>query len=302
MDTGLHVQSHCRAWGCTSPSGRRVPSSQGSSEGAHGSRGGWVTTLRQLGEMNRASCNAQHLPEKLHQGPQRSRVDSPFARVHHHLLCRQGDHLDPVGPKAGSFCALDTPEFRHQHPLAPSPDRKAQLHPGVPAQGARRGNAFPRALVRAGLSTGPRAEAEQKQAEGKDRPGGGSWAVGTPNSAPSSTYRRAGFSRGTGISGKANGALKQSREASATFPECAGLKGLHPHGQPTPPTSLAPQGPPEQAAPPRASLCVRRATRGRRSPSGGLGGQPPDHTSAPGAAVTLILDPELQDSLLCRPS
>lgn len=126
--------------------------------------------------------------------------------------------------------------------------------------------------------------------------------MGTPSSAPSSTYRRAGFSRGTGISGKTDGALKQSREASVTFPECAGLTGLHPHGQPMPPASLAPQGPPEQVAPPRASFRVRWATWGRRSPSGGLRGQPPAHMSAPGAAVTLILDPELQDSLLCRPS
>lgn len=154
----------------------------------------------------------------------------------------------------------------------PVPTRKPSS-----TQGARRGNTFPCALIRAGVSTGPQAEAEQKQPEGKDGPGGGSLAVGTPRSAPSSTYRRAGFSRGTGISGKTDGALKQSREASATFPECAGLTGLHPHGQPTPPTSLAPWGPPEQAAPPRASLCVWRATRGCRSLSGGLGGQPPAH-------------------------
>lgn len=92
-------------------------------------------------------------------------MDSPFARVHHRLLCRQGDRLDPVGPKAVSFCALGTPEFRHQDPLVPGPDPKT--HPGVPTQGARRGNAFPRVLVRTGLSTMPRAEAEQKQTEGK---------------------------------------------------------------------------------------------------------------------------------------
>lgn len=138
--------------GVTSPSGRRVLSSQGSSQGAHGPRGGWVTALKRLGEMNRASRKARHLPEKLHQGPQRSWVDSPFARVHRRLLCRQGDHLDPVGPEAGSFCALDTPE---PAPTGPQSQPKSPAPPGVPAQGARRGNAFPRALLRAGVSTGP---------------------------------------------------------------------------------------------------------------------------------------------------
>lgn len=56
-------------------------------------------------------------------------MDSLFARVHRHLLCHQGDRLDPVETQASSFCLPDAPEFGHRLPVSPVPTRKSNSIP-----------------------------------------------------------------------------------------------------------------------------------------------------------------------------
>lgn len=89
-----------------------------------------------------------------------SHRDSPSVQVHHHLLCHQGDHLDPGGNRTSSF-------------LPPRQD------PGSPQSGA--GTEPTHGVHGGGKSTAPRTQLIQKKSAGREKIQGqqqGAGAVG----------------------------------------------------------------------------------------------------------------------------
>ena len=118
--------------------------------------------------------------------------------------------------------------------------------------------------------------------------------MGTPSSAPSGTYRGARFSGGTRISGKTDGALKQSKRSVSHPPSvlrthrAASTRLAHASRQP------GTSGPPRAGGSPpeHHSLYGRPGRAAARLPEASEGSLLPTCLLL-GPWLTLILDPEL---------
>lgn len=137
-------------------------------------------------------------------------MDSPSAQPRRRLLCHQGDHPGPVG--TSPFTLLGGTRVRALTPSAPWSLPQIQPRRAGPRHSTPKGDISPPTwspdpmLLGSAWAT---QRVHEKEAPPRDR-GQGRWMHRGPSgSAAEDTYRRAGLSGGSGVSGEADGALKR---------------------------------------------------------------------------------------------
>lgn len=137
-------------------------------------------------------------------------VDSPSAQPRRRLLCHQGDHLGPVG--TSPFTLLGGTRVRALTPSAPWSLPQIQPCRAGPRHSTPKGDISPPTWSPDPMPLGSAwatQRGHEKEAPPRDR-GQGRWMHRGPSgSAAEDTYRGAGLSGGSGVSGEADGALKR---------------------------------------------------------------------------------------------